>query len=59
VLVFIPKVEAFSMEQIVFEVSEKVLILRKNLKPKPVSSSIFEVSKVEVTLYIDTWILRD
>ena len=46
VLIFIPKVKAFSMKQIVLKIPEIVLILREDFESKSISPSIFESPKI-------------
>jgi hypothetical protein len=54
ILVFIPEVEAFAMEKVIFKVSVVILIFGKYLKSKTVSPAVLKRTKIEVSLNINS-----
>ena len=58
VLIPVPKVKPFPMEQIILKVSQIMLVFWKNLQPEPIPPSILKRSKINIALNINPMRVR-
>lgn len=49
-LIVIPKIEALSMEHVIFEISIVVFVVLEYLKSKTISSSVLELTIVNISV---------